>query len=64
MAKSVLDRQGVAYEWIDIDRDPEAARLVESINGGFKTVPTIQFGDGRVLVEPSRQELEAALAIS
>jgi mycoredoxin len=35
---------------------------VQKINGGFRTVPTILFPDGRVLVEPSRLELEAALA--
>jgi len=34
---------------------------VQRINGGFRTVPTILFPDGRVLVEPTRIELEEAL---
>jgi mycoredoxin len=61
MAKHVLDERQVDYEYIDIDLAPEAASLVQEINGGFRTVPTILFPDGRVLVEPSRVELEAAL---
>ena len=62
LAKHVLDEQGTQYEWIDIDLDPEAARFVQSLNGGFRTVPTILFPDGRVLVEPTREELQEALA--
>jgi glutaredoxin len=62
MAKHVLDTREIAYEYIDIDLAPEAAELVQRINGGYRSVPTILFPDGRVLVEPSRLELEAALA--
>jgi mycoredoxin len=62
MAKHVLDAREIAYEYIDIDLAPEAAELVQRINGGYRSVPTILFPDGRVLVEPSRLELEAALA--
>jgi mycoredoxin len=61
MAKHVLDSREIAYEYINIDLAPEAAELVQRINGGFRTVPTILFPDGRVLVEPTRIELEAAL---
>jgi mycoredoxin len=62
MAKHVLDSRAIAYEYIDIDLAPEAAELVQRLNGGFRTVPTILFPDGRVLVEPTRTELEEALA--
>ena len=61
MAKAVLDGMGVDYEQIDVDLDPAAADIVVAINGGYRTVPTIIFPDGRVLVEPSRGELLAAL---
>ena len=64
MAKAVLDRAGVDYEQIDVDRDPASADIVTTINGGYRTVPTIIFPDGRVLVEPSRVELLAALGPS
>jgi mycoredoxin len=53
MAKRVLDNLGVAYEWIDISGDDEAIAYVESVNGGYRSVPTILFPDGRTLTEPS-----------
>jgi mycoredoxin len=62
IAKAVLDRHGVSYRWIDIDQEPDAVETVLRLNGGYRTVPTIVFPDGRVLVEPSRRELEQALA--
>jgi mycoredoxin len=62
-AKAVLDRAGVAYEAIDIDHDPAAVATVLAINGGLSAVPTIVFPDGRVLVEPNRRQLLAALGL-
>jgi mycoredoxin len=47
---------------VDIDKEPLAARTVLALNGGYRTVPTIVFPDGRVLVEPSRRQLDEALA--
>ncbi|MHB8588412.1 MAG: glutaredoxin family protein [Candidatus Dormibacteraceae bacterium] len=64
MAKRVLEGAGVDYEEIDLDRDPAAVATVLAINGGYRTVPTILFLDGRVLVEPSRRELLAALGLA
>jgi len=54
----------VDYIWVDIDREPSAVETVLRLNGGYRAVPTIVFPDGRVLVEPSRRELEAALSES
>jgi mycoredoxin len=59
--RSVLDDCGVSYQWIDINQDPEAAGRVIEISGGHRSVPTILFPDGRILVEPSRSALLAAL---
>ena len=61
-AKRVLDECGVDYEWIDIDRDREAQAYVMQVNGGLRSVPTIVFVDGSVLVEPSDSELGEKLA--
>jgi mycoredoxin len=60
----VLKLNGVDYIWVDIDQEPTAVSTVLLLNGGYRTVPTIVFPDGRVLVEPSRRELESALAES
>ncbi len=61
LAKAVLDEQRAPYTLIDIDREPSAVETVLKLNGGYRTVPTIIFPDGRILVEPSRRELEEAL---
>lgn len=53
---------GVDYKVIDIEEDSDAAKKVEEINDGNRSVPTIVFSDGSTLTEPTRQELEAVLA--
>ena len=58
MARLVLDRLGVPYEWIDLADDEQALRYVVHINNGMRNVPTIVFQDGSILVEPSAAELE------
>ena len=60
-AKLVLDQHGTPYVWIDIQRDADAAAYVERVNKGMRSVPTIIFPDGSVLVEPSNAELAAKL---
>ena len=62
--KSQLDREGIAYREVDIERVPEAADFVMSVNGGNQTVPTVLFADGTALTNPSvgqvREQLAAA----
>lgn len=60
--KSQLDREGVAYTEVDIERDPDSAQLVMSVNGGNQTVPTLVFPDGSALANPSINEVRAKLA--
>ena len=62
MARRLLDRAGVDYDWVDIDEDPAAREEVMRLNRGMRSVPTILFSDGSVLVEPSRRALTAGLA--
>ncbi len=57
-ARSWMDKHKVAYEWIDVDKDKEAEEFVKSVNNGFRSIPTIVFGDGSRLVEPSTKKLE------
>ena len=46
-AKQFLDDEGIFYEEIDIENEPEAARFVEGANGGRRVVPTFDI-DGTV----------------
>jgi mycoredoxin len=48
-----LDREGVTYDYVDIEQDPAAADYVMSVNGGNQTVPTVVFEDGTALTNPS-----------
>ena len=59
--RSLLDERRIPYRWIDIDQDSQAAAYVEEINRGYRSVPTIIFPDGSILVEPSQSELEHKL---
>lgn len=62
LARRVLDDMGIVYDFVDFRNDPAAARLVEEINNGFRSSPTIIFPDGTVLVEPSERELRSHVA--
>ncbi len=62
LAKSVLEAEGIAYAYVDIDADSAAADTVIALNGGNRSVPTILWPDGTVLVEPSRRQLLDAIA--
>ena len=59
--KSQMDREGIQYQVVDIERDPAAAKFVESVNGGNQTVPTIRFTDGSALTNPSITQVKAHL---
>lgn len=61
-AKQVFNKNNIKFAWIDIEKEPESAAYVEKVNHGYKSVPTIIFPDGSVLVEPSNAELEKKLA--
>ena len=57
-ARNWFDKHEIQYEWVDVDKDEEAAELVKSLNKGFRSIPTIVFGDGSRLAEPSTARLE------
>jgi mycoredoxin len=52
-----LDREGVSYEVVDIEQDPAAAEFVMGVNGGNQTVPTVVFGSGTALTNPSLKQV-------
>jgi mycoredoxin len=60
--KSQLDREGIAYDVVDIEKDPSAAEYVMSVNGGNQTVPTVRFVDGSAMTNPSIIQVKEQLA--
>ncbi len=63
-AKKFLADQRVPFDWHDIDGDEEGIRLVEDRNGGKRIIPTIVFGDGSHLAEPTNEELAEKLGLA
>jgi len=59
--KGQLDREGIEYDVVDIERQPEAAQLVESANNGNQTVPTLVYVDGTAHTNPSLAQVREKL---
>lgn len=59
--KKMLDREGIGYTEIDIESTPGTPELVEQLNGGNQTVPTVIFPDGSAATNPSLNEVKARL---
>ncbi|RNL61025.1 mycoredoxin [Nocardioides marmoriginsengisoli] len=60
--KGQLDREGIAFDVVDIEQDPAAADLVMAVNGGNQTVPTVVYPDGSAQTNPSLAQVKAKLA--
>lgn len=59
-----LDSYAIHYHWVNIDEDKSGEQAVLKINRGMRSVPTIVFRDGSVLVEPSNLTLAQKLGIT
>jgi mycoredoxin len=60
--KSQLDREGIAYDVVDIERDPSAVEIVMAANNGNQTVPTLVFTDGTAHTNPSLAQVKGKIA--
>jgi mycoredoxin len=60
--KGQLDREGIPYEIVDIEQHPEAAEVVERVNGGMQTVPTLVYADGSAQTNPSIAQVKEKLS--
>lgn len=60
--KKQMEREGISYAEVDIEANEAAASLVEKVNGGNQTVPTLVFADGSAMTNPSIVEVKAKLA--
>ena len=60
--KGQMDREGIVFDVVDIEQHPDAAELVESVNGGNQTVPTLVYADGSAQTNPSLVQVKEKLA--
>lgn len=62
LARNRLRELGIPFLEINIEEDEEAARYVERLNCGFRSMPTIVFGEESFfVVEPTVEQLDEAL---
>jgi thioredoxin reductase (NADPH) len=54
--KDFLTRHQIPYQWLDIEKDSTARKMVENVSAEMK-LPVIFFPDGNVLVSPDLKEL-------
>ncbi len=59
--KAQLDDLGLAYDYVDVEHDDDAAEEAKRISGRMN-IPVVVFPDGSHQVEPSNAEVEAKLA--
>jgi mycoredoxin len=59
--KSQLNRAGIEFREIDIEKNVSAAVLVAQVNSGNLTVPTVLFPDGSALTNPTAAEVSSRL---
>jgi mycoredoxin len=59
--KAQLDREGIVFDVVDIEQDPEAVEIVASANNGNHTVPTLVYADGTSQTNPSLNQVKEKL---
>ncbi len=55
--KDFLARNGIPYQWLDVEKDAEVKELVEASHSDRARLPAVFFPDGEVLFEPSNRAL-------
>ncbi|PYI67464.1 glutaredoxin-like protein [Arthrobacter livingstonensis] len=61
--KKQLDAKGIGYTEINIEETPGTAELVEKLNNGNQTVPTVLYPDGTAATNPSLNDVMEKLGV-
>jgi glutaredoxin len=62
--KRFLDQHNIPFTFVDVALNPQALEFVAKVNHGMRSIPTLIFGDGSMLVEPSNSTLAAKLGLA
>ncbi|MCR4438958.1 MAG: FAD-dependent oxidoreductase [bacterium] len=62
-SKQFLGEHQIPYRWVDIEQDKAGEAYVLAKHAGKRIIPTIEFADGTLLVEPSNAALAAKLGL-
>lgn len=62
-SKQFLGEHQIPYTWVNIEDDKDGESYVIQKNDGKRIIPTIEFEDGSILVEPSNAALAEKLGL-
>jgi len=60
----ILQQNEIPFTYLNIDQDDVAEQFVLKTNRGMRSVPTIVFPDGTILVEPTNAQLIQKLRLA
>ncbi len=60
--KRMMQDDGINFAEVDIETTPGTAEIVERVNNGNQTVPTLVFADGTAMTNPSLAKVKEKLA--
>ncbi len=63
-AKAFFEANNIEYLRIALEGNVEATEFVMQVNNGLRSVPTIVFPDGSILVEPTWEELKQKISLT
>ena len=55
--KDFLARSSIPYQWLDVERNEEAAQIMSSLGADELRVPVLVFPDGDALIQPTPQQV-------
>ena len=58
----MLNADGITFTEIDLEQSPDAVAIVERVNNGNQTVPTLVFSDSEAMTNPSVAKVKEKLA--
>ncbi|MBK9125074.1 MAG: FAD-dependent oxidoreductase [Chloroflexi bacterium] len=61
--KDFLSRNRIPYLWLDVERDAEAAALVESMADDQASIPLVFFPDGAFLSNPEHRDIAEIIGL-
>ncbi|TRZ54905.1 MAG: mycoredoxin [Streptomycetaceae bacterium] len=59
--KNQLAELNITFNEINIEEVPGTAEIVETVNGGNRTVPTLVYSDGTAMTNPSAKQVAEKL---
>jgi mycoredoxin len=63
-AKKFFELNNIPHLRVGLEGNTDATEFVMQVNNGYRSVPTIIFPDGTILVEPNWEELRAKFSTS